>query len=599
MVATPASEPKEADKRVRRTAMTLARRSDGAAGGSVTPSPTADELGAASRIERRSGTSDKPDPGESVACVIPTFDHADLLSDAITSALAQTRPPDEIVVVDDGSRDDPASVVAGFPGVRLVRQENRGASAARNAGLRVVSSSYIVFLDADDLLLPLAIETGLAMARKHRACAFVYGGYRYVSRERVPLGPDKFVGIDGDPHLALMRTNCIGMLGTVLFRRDCLIAVGGFDEALRSCEDYDLFLRLAREYAIVGHRDIIAEYRWHGQNTSARYAVMLSAALTVLDSHQQRIAADEAARSALDDGRRHWRNHYAWLSYVAALERRRCSPRAIGVMLAGLLRACVWAPRLVIDHHWRRIVRQTRSTLPAPIIALIQRQRGRPGSIPFGAVRWGHLKRLSPIDAQFGYGRGTPIDRYYVERFLARHSADIRGRVLEIGDDAYTRRYGGSLVTHSDIFHVDDRNATFTGDLADRNSLPEALFDCIILTQTLQLLFDLRAAIATLHRALKRGGVLLATTPGISQIDHSGEWSDTWHWSLTANSLRRLLEERFPPGGVKVEAHGNVFAATAFLHGLAQEEIALVDLDTDDPSYPVNVTGRAVKGCGP
>ena len=176
-----------------------------------------------------------------------------------------------------------------------------------------------------------------------------------------------------------------------------------------------------------------------------------------------------------------------------------------------------------------------------------------------------------------------PIDRHYIERFLGEKASDITGRVLEIGDNAYTIQFGGVRVERSDILHIDATNprATLIGDLAQLETLPVAAFDCIVLTQTLHLLFDMRAAIATIHRALKSGGALLLTTPGISPLDR-GEWGSTWYWSLTALATRRLLEERFPAHEIAVEAHGNVFAATAFLHGIAVEELDRTVLDVDD-----------------
>src|SRR5215510_14713951 len=163
----------------------------------------------------------------------------------------------------------------------------------------------------------------------------------------------------------------------------------------------------------------------------------------------------------------------------------------------------------------------------------IARLCGRPEWFPLGSVRFGDLQ-LSPFSRCWGLDRGTPVDRYYLERFLADNAGDIRGRVLEIGDNAYTLRFGGGQVGQSDILHVDASNprATFVGDLARLDVLPESVFDCIVLTQTLHLVYDMQAAVATLHRALKPGGVLLLTTPGISQLD-PGEWGPTWYWSLT------------------------------------------------------------------
>src|SRR5712692_10390618 len=124
---------------------------------------------------------------------------------------------------------------------------------------------------------------------------------------------------------------------------------------------------------------------------------------------------------------------------------------------------------------------------------------GRPEWFPLGSVRFGDLKRLSPFSRCWGLDRGTPVDRYYIERFLTENADDIRGRVLEIGDNAYTLRFGGARVGQSDILHVDASNprATFVGDLTRLEVLPEAVFDCIVLTQTLHLLYDMRAAVAT------------------------------------------------------------------------------------------------------
>lgn len=215
---------------------------------------------------------------------------------------------------------------------------------------------------------------------------------------------------------------------------------------------------------------------------------------------------------------------------------------------------------------------------------------------PLGYVRFGDLRRIEPIDGNFGFGRGRPIDRYYIENFLERHSADVKGRVLEVGDDTYTRRFGKEKVTASDVLHVSEGNprATLVGDLAIADHLPSDAFDCIILTQTLHLIYDVRAAIRTLHRILKPGGVLLATFPGISQIDRH-DWKNCWYWSFTTFSAERLFSELFHPSDLQIETYGNVLAATAFLYGLADVELEQDELDALDPHYQVVITARAVK----
>ncbi len=214
-----------------------------------------------------------------------------------------------------------------------------------------------------------------------------------------------------------------------------------------------------------------------------------------------------------------------------------------------------------------------------------------------GSVAWGDLRRLEPVSRDFGTDRGLPVDRYYIERFLAQNAGDVRGRVLEIGDRGYTVKYGQDRVTRSDVLHVKPANpvATIVGDLADAPHIPDGEFDAVILTQTLQFIYDARAAIRTLHRILRPGGVLLLTAPGITPVPLRSVWGPTWHWAFTSPSLERMLGEAFESSEVGIETHGNVLAATAFLQGLAAEELAAEELDATDPDYPVILAARARK----
>jgi SAM-dependent methyltransferase len=206
---------------------------------------------------------------------------------------------------------------------------------------------------------------------------------------------------------------------------------------------------------------------------------------------------------------------------------------------------------------------------------------------PVGAVEFGDLRRTTPISQDWGFDRGTPIDRYYIERFLELHSLSIRSRVVEVGDDTYTLRFGGQRVTSTDVLHVspDFPGATIIGDLTDPDSVPAGRFDCIIVTQTLNFIFDVSAAVATLHRMLAPGGILLATVPGISKL--SREDMDRWgeYWSFTSRSIGRLFDPLFGPENVNIEVYGNVLAATSFLQGLSSEELTREELDFKDPDY--------------
>jgi len=214
----------------------------------------------------------------------------------------------------------------------------------------------------------------------------------------------------------------------------------------------------------------------------------------------------------------------------------------------------------------------------------------------------GGLRRLTPISRQFGFDRGKPIDRYYIEDFLGRFSGvpgyvdgDIRGRVLEVGDDVYTRHFGRP--ERVDVLHVSEANseATVIGRLETGEGIPADQFDCVICTQTLHLLFDFRGAIESLHRMLKPGGVLLVTFPGLSQSCNPDRdlWGD--HWRFTSRSARLLFEEHFQPEAVTVEAYGNVLTAVGFLHGLAAEEFDAAELRLRDPDYEVLIGVRAMK----
>lgn len=216
----------------------------------------------------------------------------------------------------------------------------------------------------------------------------------------------------------------------------------------------------------------------------------------------------------------------------------------------------------------------------------------------FGNVNFGDLRKLSPVDADFGWRRGAVIDRYYIDKFLAKHSADIRGRVLEMGDSKYTVKFGGDRVTRAEALSYTEGNpkATIVGDLTKADNLASDSFDCIILTQTLQMIYDFHTAIANVHRILKPGGVLLMTTHGTSKmcrflgVDQWGEY-----WRFTGQACQFLFEKQFSPGPVSVETYGNVLTATAFLQGICVQELTAEEMDFHDRNYEVIVAVRAQK----
>jgi SAM-dependent methyltransferase len=206
----------------------------------------------------------------------------------------------------------------------------------------------------------------------------------------------------------------------------------------------------------------------------------------------------------------------------------------------------------------------------------------------------GTIRRTTPLSDHWGRDRGTPVDRYYIERFLsgARHA--IRGRVLEVMNADYTDRFGVA-VERSDVLDVDPANprATIVADLANADQLPSDAFDCFILTQTLQYVYDIRSAVGHAHRILSPGGTLLCTVPTVSRIARRELESE--YWRLTAAACSRLFGDVFAGGRVEVRARGNVLSAVAFLVGMAREELSPRELDRDDPFFPIIVTVQARK----
>jgi SAM-dependent methyltransferase len=247
----------------------------------------------------------------------------------------------------------------------------------------------------------------------------------------------------------------------------------------------------------------------------------------------------------------------------------------------------------------RQSLRQkAKSVLPASLRHWLRRQRAR-FSVwpPVGTIHLGSVDRTTPISSEFGFDRGHCIDRYYIENFLRANAGDIGGHVLEVADDNYTRMFGGDRVAQSTVLHAREGNqsATLVTDLTRAENVSDNTFDCIILTQTLQFIFDFSAAIATLHRILKPEGVVLATFPGISQISRydMSRWGE--YWRFTSLSAQQIFARAFGETNVQIRTYGNVYAAVGLLHGLAIEDIDEAKLDAADPDYEVVITVRAVK----
>ncbi len=495
-----------------------------------------------------------------MVAVVPCRDDGATLAEALASLQAQTRPPDEVVVVDDGSTD-PATLRelerledGGPLPLQVLRTAQGGAAAARNAGIAASLQPLVVCLDADDLLHPSYLREAVGRLNADPQLGFVSSGLQAFGGASYAWAPP----------LTIAESLARGSVHqSTVFRRSLFEAVGGFDPGCGPCANLDFWLTVLER----GHQGaVIPEPR-------LRY----------------RVRPDSSYHGLLEKG-----ELLPWVERVLA--RHRASIEAGGADLLLGKEAFVLEQRA----HGRAL-RQRRHELEAESVHLsaeIDSIREALAARPLRPVDLGELRRLTPLSPVWGLDRGGPLDRHYIENFLHRHRADVRGRVLEVKDSTYARRFGGERVVQADVIDVDATNpdATLIADLTAPDALPEAAYDCFVLTQTLHLVYDVHAVVRSCARLLKPGGVLLCTAPAVRRIDYEdGGLQAGDFWRFTEASLRRLFAEAFAPGGVEVQSFGNVLAATAFLYGLAPRELTPGELDHVDPWFPVLYGVRAVQ----
>jgi glycosyltransferase involved in cell wall biosynthesis len=260
-------------------------------------------------VRLRPAPSADRDGRQGVTVVIPCFDQAHFLAEAIESVLAQTHPDVEVVVVDDGSRDNTVEVAARYPGVRCVRQENRGLAAARNTGLEQVETDLVVFLDSDDRLLPEALETGVRELAAAPEAVLAAGAWRLIGEDGAEL-PSSPPEPAEDALPALLESCFISTPAAVIYRRALFEEIGGFDPTVSASADYDLYLRAAASHAIRLHSGVVAEYRRHGANMTRDAELILRSELEVLGRQSAVVDRWPALRRARDRGLRRSRAYH-------------------------------------------------------------------------------------------------------------------------------------------------------------------------------------------------------------------------------------------------------------------------------------------------
>ncbi|HEY7545941.1 MAG TPA: glycosyltransferase [Blastocatellia bacterium] len=237
-----------------------------------------------------------------VSVIIPCYNQAHFLREALESVIGQTYPHYEVIVVDDGSTDDTQKVSSTFERVRCLKQKNRGLAAARNAGFEASRGSLVVFLDADDRLLPAALEDGINSLDSHPACAFAYGHVRLIASDGSPVPTPHQVAIESDHYLELLRHNIIWTTGAIVYRREALDEVGGFNPLVSGSADFDLNARISRLFPICCSERIVLEYRHHDDSMSRDFALMLKAAVTARRLQWKFVRGSKPHQEALRTG---------------------------------------------------------------------------------------------------------------------------------------------------------------------------------------------------------------------------------------------------------------------------------------------------------
>jgi peptidoglycan/xylan/chitin deacetylase (PgdA/CDA1 family) len=479
---------------------------------------------------------------------------------AVASLTRQTQPIQDVIVVHD--RADEASAHRRIASSRIgfeatfVSAGLFGPGAARNAGVRASRGNCFVVVDGTEDLDAHFLESATRSLESILHIDFVASPVQYE-----PATAPNAEGGTSFVSLPQLLSGPWSVANAVLIRRAAFDRSGGYDESLPALVEWDLLLTLAEsgDSGALLNRPLVTRASSDDlpPAQSFRAGRYLPAVRRIFLKHQS--SFEQHAASILTDRERYAKT--LWTRERELVDRRD--------RLRGELADSV------------EEVDRLRSQL---------RTHGR------DTTEWGDLWRTSPLSRNWGLDRGRPIDRYYIEAFLAQHASDIRGTVLEVLDAGLTTTIGGERVKRSDVLDIDPDNhrATVIADLRSADQIPSESYDCFILTQTLHLIDDMPAAIAHAHRILRPGGVLLATLPCVSMVAPEGGAKGD-HWRVTDAGARRLFEPEFPPSALQIRARGNVLAATAFLYGLSCEELDTAALDIDDPAYPLIVTVRAVK----
>jgi glycosyltransferase involved in cell wall biosynthesis len=293
----------------------------------------------------------------SVSVIIPCFEQGRYLHEAIESALAQDGVELEVIVVDDGSTDSSPEVARRYAGVRYVRQANQGTSAARNAGFRLSSGEFVIFLDADDRLRAAAVASSHRLLRERPECAFVYGRHKVIDSEGRPLPSTPQPSDAANAYRLALRgeTHPIHTPGEVVYRREVLESVGGFASRFDGCEDLHLNLRITQTAPVCFNERVVLDHRMHGESMKKRSAHMLRTSIAVQRTQRDFVRANrqfaDDYRVGMRIARKYFGRHVAEdIPSKVARGELSAAARDLGVLLR-------YDPSGTPRHLWRAIRR--------------------------------------------------------------------------------------------------------------------------------------------------------------------------------------------------------------------------------------------------
>ena len=474
----------------------------------------------------------------------------------------QTRRPDQLLLLDGGILTDQLSRLGdtvarlSLPAVEPLRVPmDGGPSVWRDIGMRSSQAEAVCFLEPGILLADTYLGRALEQM-KAKKVAFATSWWERVGS----CGERERMAVDScELPVLLARPDAVHP--ATLFRTSAWKKAGGFDTSLAVGESYELCLRLLSK-------------GWQGA-----------------------VVTQELVRQTPDRLSPYQRDLWAE-GYVPAMtsilnKHRDLFESRVADVLVGREKTLI---ELALRSRPMVSRREAAAEELAGLNAEIQRLTDELRRYGRDRVDWGDLRRTRPVSSNWGYDRGKPVDRYYIEGFLKEHAGYVRGRVLEIQEDDYSRRFGGDQLESVDVVDIRATNprANLIADLRRASALSSGVYDCIILTQTIHVIDDMEAVVRECYRLLKPGGTLLVTLPCLSRVClEYGPDGDFWR--ATEAGARRLFSAAFPPHAIETRVYGNVLAGTAFTYGLGSEEVTPQELDETDPYHPTLIGVCAIK----